>query len=98
MDAKQGFLILLASACLFANIATANDGNVNDKSDKNVPNISDLSQLSGAESPVAKDLLLNDGKFAGELRTSINPASEKVAISKSKTSKAMISKFRINGI
>jgi hypothetical protein len=90
IDAKQGLLILLATTCLFANVVSANDGSINHAANKNV---GDLSQLS-----TTKDSKLDTGKFAGELRTSANPTSGKVAINKSDASKAMISKFRINGI
>ena len=96
MKARQGILFLLTSLCLSANIATANDSSHN----KELSNASDLAKLS--EEIVITSTPKNSSqvviKFAGKLRTSIEPKADKVAANKAGASKAMLSKFRINGI
>lgn len=101
METKQGILFLFASVCLSVNMAAANDEHNNQSLNKDVTNFSDLSQLSGETSPSLPEI----NKFAGELRTSVNPdpgsavtKADKVAVNKSELSKAMLGKFRINGI
>lgn len=91
MVTSERILFFIAAAFLTFNTASANDNDLKSE----VRSFSDLSQLSNKSLPSTKaNKLITKSADHADANTDGN----KVAVNKTKPSKAMIGKFRINGI